>query len=316
MRRSNSQRGFSLLELITALSISAVLVGAMAVLIATSATAMERGVDASAMERAAGEAVSDLELDLAEATRLFEQTATSIWFEVPDRNGDGTPEHIRYSWSGVKGDPLMRSTNGGTPGVVANSVHAFGLSLTERPGLKRTESEERLLASFTAHAGAVSTPVQISTTGWAAQTVRPAFTSDVVSWKVTRVRLRARSYGTPDGMFSVALVPLDSSRNPTTPVHATANQRESNLSGWYRWEEFAYAGCPALDPAQPIAIRISGLGGSPVQCELESLVSATPTMPFNTWMLTSADSGATWQAYAQTRNLMYEVYGKVVIEGR
>lgn len=315
MPRSTRTRGFTLLELITAVTISAALVGAMAVLIATSASAMERGVDGSAHDREAGRALADLEIDLSEATKFFEQTATSIWFEVPDRNDDGVPEHIRYSWSGVAGDPLLRSTNGGTPAVVAADVRAFGLALSERPGLKRTESEERLLASFAAHAGATSTAFGVSNTAWCAQVFRPNFAADVVSWKVTRVRFRARYFSNPDGIYAVAIAPLDSSRNPTTPVLVSASERENTLGGGYRWVEVPFAGCPAILPGQAVALRISGVSGTDGQCEVETLVSASPTMPFNSWAAGSVNSGANWTAYPQTRSLVYEVYGTVTVEG-
>ncbi len=316
MPRSSNRRGFSLLELVTALAISATLVGAMAVLIATSASAMERGVDGSALDRAAGRALADLEIDLSEATRVFEQTPTSIWFEVPDRDEDGVPEHVRYTWSGVPGDPLLRSTNGGAPGVVAENVRAFGLALTERPGLKRAESEERLLASFTSHSGATSTAVGVTNAAWCAQVFRPSFAADVVAWKVTRVRFRARYSSNPDGTYAVALAPLDADRRSSTPLLASVNQRENVLGGTYQWVTVAFAACPELAPGQGVALRFSGVSGSDGQCEVESLVSATPTMPFNAWMTASANSGASWTAYPQTRSLVYEVYGTVVVESR
>ncbi|MBX3403185.1 MAG: type II secretion system protein [Phycisphaeraceae bacterium] len=316
MPQSTRTRGFTLLELITALTISAALVGAMAVLIATSASAMERGVDGSAHDREAGRALADLEIDLSEATKFFEQTATSIWFEVPDRNDDGVPEHIRYSWSGAAGDPLLRSTNGGTPAVVAADVRAFGLALSERPGLKRTESPEQLLASFTAHAGATSTAFSAGFTSWCAQVIRPNFAADVVSWKVTRVRFRAKRIPPHDGAYMVALVPLDNSRNPTTTVLASVNVNESTLGSGFAWVTVSFPTCAAIDPGQPVALRISGVSGTDGQCDVETLVSATPTMPFNTWAVGTVNSGTTWTAYPQTRNLIHEVYGTVVVESR
>lgn len=316
MPRSSKRRGFSLLELVTAVTISAALVGAMAVLIATSASAMERGVDGSACDRQAGNALADLQIDLSEATKLFEHTDTSIWFEVPDRDDDGVPEHIRYSWSGVAGDPLLRSTNGGTPGVVAADVRAFGLALSERPGLKRTESPEQLLASFTAHPDATSTAFAVSSTAWCAQVFRPAFAADVVSWKITRVRFRARYLSNPDGIYAVSLVPLDSARNPATPALVSTDERENALGGTYKWVEVPFAACPAIPPDQAVALRISGVSGTDGQCEIQTLVSDTPTMPFNAWAAGTANSGAAWTAYPQTRNLVYEVYGTVVVESR
>ena len=312
MPRSTETRGFTLLELITAVTISAALVGAMAVLIATSASAMERGVDGSAHDREAGRALADLEIDRSEATKFFEPSATSIWCEVPDRTDDGVPEHIRYSWSGNAGDPLLRAPTG-TPAVVAADVHL-------RPGPLRaagpgTESEERLLASFTAHPGSTSTAFSAGYTSWCAQIFRPNFAADVVSWKVTRVRFRAKRIPPHDGAYMVALVPLDTSRNPTAPALASMNISESTLGSGYAWHSGAFAACPALNPGQAVALRFSGVSGTDGQCDVEMLVSSTPTMPFNSWAAATANSGTTWTAYPQTRNLVYEVYGTVVVEG-
>ena len=86
------------------------------------------------------EAVGQMSTELAGALHITERTATAITFTVADRNGDGSPERIRYAWSGVVGAPLTRQYNGGGVVDVLADVQTFELgydlkSVTEQyPG--------------------------------------------------------------------------------------------------------------------------------------------------------------------------------------
>src|SRR5690606_30888846 len=60
--------------------------------------------------------------------RFSERTATAATIAVPDRTGDGRPETIRYSWSGVVGDPLLYEYNGGAALSILDGVQQFRLN--------------------------------------------------------------------------------------------------------------------------------------------------------------------------------------------
>jgi type II secretory pathway component PulJ len=66
-------------------------------------------------------------MDLSLAQSFSERTGKAVTFTVPDRDGDGQPETIRYSWSGTSGDPLTRQSNGGTVVTLAENVTRFDL---------------------------------------------------------------------------------------------------------------------------------------------------------------------------------------------
>lgn len=74
----------------------------------------------------------DLLADLERATGFTERTATSATFTVPDRNGDGRPETLRYAWSGTPGAPLTLQMNGGTIQNLATNVQQFQLTYRTR----------------------------------------------------------------------------------------------------------------------------------------------------------------------------------------
>ena len=54
---------------------------------------------------------------------------------VPDRDdANADPELIRYSWSGTRGDPLLRQYNQATLATVAENVAAFNISYFTNSG--------------------------------------------------------------------------------------------------------------------------------------------------------------------------------------
>ena len=81
-------------------------------------------------------------LDLSLAISFSERTSTAVTFIVPDRDGDGQPETIRYAWSGVAGDPLTRQVNGGTVAVLVDDVYDFSLDYMLRQFSRAEDSSD------------------------------------------------------------------------------------------------------------------------------------------------------------------------------
>lgn len=138
MRRQRQKQhrcsGYTLLE------VSVALVGASMLMTALSSAVFlaMRATDASSLatkNAISGEfAVETLLSDLEFAILFTEKTATSITFQVPDRDGDDGVETIRYAWSGTPGDPLTREYNGGAATTIAENVHEFAHSLPTSTG--------------------------------------------------------------------------------------------------------------------------------------------------------------------------------------
>ena len=123
--------GFTLVELMVALvGASLLMIGlSSAIFIALKATDTLNTPSGASIEGNA--ALADLLSDIEFATSFSEKTATATTFTVPDRNGDASPETIRYAWSGTAGDPLTRQYDGGTVANLIEDVHDFGFDYFE-----------------------------------------------------------------------------------------------------------------------------------------------------------------------------------------
>lgn len=106
-------RGYTLIELLVAAASASVLMVGLSSALYVSSRAMNLDDGAIARRNAADMALSRVLADVAEANRFLTLDPTSLEFTVPDRDADGLVETLRYSWSGVAGDPLLRSVNGG-----------------------------------------------------------------------------------------------------------------------------------------------------------------------------------------------------------
>src|SRR5437867_3033614 len=105
--------GFTIVELMVAMVASAFLLAGLGSImfiarqVAYSPTAAARRAKAS-------DIMGQISDELRYATIITQQTPQILEFVVADRNNDGTAEKIRYEWSGIAGDPLRKTVNGGT----------------------------------------------------------------------------------------------------------------------------------------------------------------------------------------------------------
>jgi len=124
--------GYSFIELLVATASAAVLMGglASALLIASRALDLDEGSTANRTRTV--EVVDQMMQDVRNALTFTERTATAMTFTVPDRNGDSSPETLRYAWSGTAGDPLTLEFNGAAAIVVVADVTTLDLTYLER----------------------------------------------------------------------------------------------------------------------------------------------------------------------------------------
>lgn len=121
-------RGQTLIELVMAMSAVSVLLAGLGSAVIVSAKAL-RPESLSTYKQAAVTGVEqELIADFRLATSFAERTDKAATFTVPDRDGDGIPETLRYAWSGLAGDPLTFSLNGGTAQTIASDIRSFSLS--------------------------------------------------------------------------------------------------------------------------------------------------------------------------------------------
>jgi type II secretory pathway component PulJ len=124
----SAPKAFTLIEMVMGLAMTAVLMGAMVASVAVASRSIDpSGSPAGRTVQAAG-VLEQIEADLALAMSFTEQTATAATFTVPDRNGDGAPETIRYYWMGAADGRLMKQVNAGSAAVIAQDVQQFNLT--------------------------------------------------------------------------------------------------------------------------------------------------------------------------------------------
>src|SRR5689334_18643361 len=105
------RRGATLVELVIAVAIAGLIAAGIqsAIFIAMKSVPNSQG---NAQSTINGSRILDrLVTELESAVYITERTATTLGFTVPDRNGDGIPERLRYAWSGTPGDALTYQYN-------------------------------------------------------------------------------------------------------------------------------------------------------------------------------------------------------------
>src|SRR3990172_883335 len=199
-----------MLELVTAMVASAMLLAGLGSVMLISRQ-IAYAPSASAQRLEAAEVVQELADDLRFASFITQRSPYALAFVVADRNDDGAEERIRYEWSGTPGDPLFRTTNGGTQVVVLESVQEFGLVYTVETSTTSVETtaegtEVLLLGNTNVQS---SFTREIKDDKWSAQKIDPGIfvspaPANATGWNATRIDFQASSTAVVAGTLLVA----------------------------------------------------------------------------------------------------------------
>lgn len=124
----NRRPAYTLIELLVATASASVLMVGLSSALYVSSRALGIDEGAIAARNKADLALSRLMEDVREARSVLQLTPNVVEVRVPDRDADGAEETILYEWSGVSGDPLLRSLNGGTAYEAVLDVRALNFS--------------------------------------------------------------------------------------------------------------------------------------------------------------------------------------------
>ena len=317
-----SARGVSLIELLVSLGIIAVLMTAIGSVMVLTGRAV--GLTAAhAGEARIDDVVATIAAEQRLASRITERTAKSIAFYV-DRDHDGLSDLIRYAWSGVAGDPLVRQVNGGVPVVVVRDVRRFNLSylLKATPvavPVPDVESADVLLYSH--DPGSSAQPV--NTTSWVAQYFKPNWTTvapgkSVTGWRVTKVEVVASkalgSSGTTPWTVRVYsagadLKPVLTDKRDEQTLGVTAMAATSTPTAFMPTGTFTTN--TGLDPAKGMCVTIGPVAFSP-----SGYVGydGSSTDAAGAWM-TSSNAGVTYGTPSTTRDMRIRVWGRYKYPG-
>ena len=269
-------RGHTLVEMLIAASLlSVVMVGVgSAVLVASHAVPggsyAPAGGGAAAPAGESCDAAALIASELAYARQVTELSPTAVTFTVPDRDGDGAEETIRYAWDGTPGSSLRRTFNG-TTAVLAGDVRSFALSYdretvsTEQTVTATQTSPEMLLASFNGWATVNANVYELGCTQqtWCATYFKASgLPSSAKRLTVTRAKLLTRRDLLSADTFSVCVQKAVGNGNPKPSNirigNVTTVASLSLLGSGYGWVDVPLSGVTTSNVAQEMCLVVRG----------------------------------------------------------
>lgn len=304
--RCQSARGFSLIEMVAAMGITAILLAAIASTVVIATKALPKAGDAFSSPVTAARVVDQMAGELESALLVVEQTPTSLAFTVPPRNGDAAPEKIRYSWSGVAGAPLLRQYNGGPAVAVVDAVNQFSLtpgiaaSAESYPGVAAEDTTDSLLIDNSSTAGLASQGVSSST--WFGQVfTSSSWPAGVVGWRPTRVQFEAEQSGLIATTNILMALPL-TNYSLAAPYAEQYSVSGSGLLASYGWLQYSFSTIDRLAPAAGICLVLQGVTGTP-----DSVLVESNTL---SGLVLTTNSGSTWR-YVGGKGMVSQLFGKL-----
>ena len=258
-----------------------------------------------------GDIINQISNELQYATVITQQSAQLLEFVVADRNDDGASEKIRYEWSGVPGDALRKSINGGAAVEVLPTVYSFLVSLQQKQKLTTlttiTESAETF---FFGHPTVVTGAYRdIDTSNVVATPIIPSVAiglpANAVSWNLTKIEFHGKQNGTATETLTVQLRqsgdPYDA---PTSSVVGQASIAESSVSATDGFTAVTFTNGPRNLPFnrnyELVFMQQSGAGKA-------ALITAADGAS-GPYTFDSNDTGASWQ-YSMPRRMYLRTYG-------
>ncbi len=311
----------TLVEMVTSMSILCVLIVAMgsAILISTRALEVSAAAETDDAEKVRLRMISDLQTALS----FTEQTATAATFTVPDRDGDGLPETLRYAWAGTLGDPLTYSYNDGNAITLAADVQQFnmtyllrtmqgmgGIAPDPNEGPPPQESDEVVLIFHDDNDGQFVGQKVDYTLQIGAYFV-PELPTNTVSWKITRVTFRAKKVNNWLFDLQVQIRPAGADQYPSGTVLEQQVLDTAAFSTSYSWEEASFSTLEDLDPNQDMCLvfnQAAGTSSASSRIRYETNLQSGTTTPNTNYIY--LNSGA-WTKHTPEykSDLRFYVYG-------
>jgi hypothetical protein len=263
----------------------------------------------------AGKALDLLSQDLALATSISTTPTNAIEFEVPDRTGDGAPDTMCYSWSGVKGEPLLRSINGSDGGLITPNIAEFQLTYNKRAQAQPTtytESGEVTLCYYDSLSLLNLGNFAIDSNDFVGEYFKPSLPNGVTQFRVTRAMIRARANGSATGDALVQIRTANGVLPAAILDQATllesALDSAGLLSDGYTWRQFLFSNVPARPAGSGLClVVVTSNSSSACDIEYQGLLAGGVNCDF----VKTSNAGASWSA-PSGQDLRYYVYGTYI----
>jgi len=205
--------GFTLVELLLAVSVMTILLGGLASAVLLASHALPDPKNPMTAVTDGSNVLEQISSEIYSAINVTQRTPTSITFTVHDRNVDGNPEIIRYRWSGIPGDPLKRKYNGFIETTVASAVFDFNANYIIDKKTKTishditTYTPEQLLVSFENWGSIASFTSEqlIDVNAWISQYFEVIPPDGATELVITRAKVKLRANSLPSPMLTVGI---------------------------------------------------------------------------------------------------------------
>jgi prepilin-type N-terminal cleavage/methylation domain-containing protein len=283
--------GFTLIETVTALAISTIILAGLGSILAMSLKAFPPvASDEAARAASLQDAAQWISDDLGEATSILELDADEVEFRVHDRTKDSVPDLIRYWWPGGASG-LKRSVNGVETGDLGPGLGSFkleprwgtgvGTPTVQSPTLR---SEQTLL--MVSGTGTTDTALGSS---MVVVTMVPALDADTTAWRPTSVRVMITTKGAV--VLATLRARLYSGRITDLGAQtalSTSAALNLSLAATDSWTTFNFSSVPDLAPGTILSIVVDSV----ITLGTVSMRTST-SVPIQDVMLATG-SGASW----------------------
>ena len=279
LRSASGSQGFSLVEMVAALAIVAVLITAIASAAMMVRQAIPRPNDPLLAAMDASDALDAAAADVLSALYVLDRSATGLTLVVPDRTGDGEPDSIRYAWSGTPGDPLTRSLNGGEATPVVAQVQSFGIAYGTRVEAVTfkgplVETPVQLVAGYDWFDGLAEE--HIHDNKWWGQTFDPQLAATAAGWRIHGVAVQLKRDHNDPTQTRVRIEGVNGEGYPDGVVSNEASVPQLDLTDSFAWTTVNFAGPPLLSPTRAAALTLSTLGNNSARVRLRDWSANVP----------------------------------------
>ncbi len=318
MRRRNA---FTLVELVASMAIMVILMLAMASVITFSTrTTSGQGVTNQVNLLTAADSVDQISDDLNVALNFSECTATSVAFTVPDRVSNGTPNQIRYAWSGTSGAALTRQfCPSATPTLAASSasyppvtllsnVTNFDVNYLLRQMGPAPAAADSVLFSTPSVALSSVNDYSIDSQHWLSEYVVPTVSLGTVSYTITRVQIQLKTSAAQDGILFVRVTNPDVNHKPLGAVLEQEPAYEAGMSSSYEYYEVDFKSLTGLNPLTGVCVVVGYTSGTAPIASAQYESALLNILSTGGWSTTS-NAGSTWTSPTNLDCLQCYVYG-------
>jgi hypothetical protein len=318
-RRSGSNRaGYTLLEMMTTLPAVGLIVSG----IATSVIIMfqAKRTDDNQFRNTYNAAViaQHITTDLETATSIISSSASHCDFYVPDRNGDGYPERMRYQWTGAAGSPantLQQIYQNNSAQNLLSNVTTFNLTY-QSAGWDATTTDptnpmQMVLHRHDACEGGTFNRFQLGNNRWCAQYFLPTLPVGALTWELGGIRFMAKYTDTSlDGNITIQIRTATALTNvPTSTILAEVTIPEKILGPNYRWIDVPITPIKGNLPTSGLCIVILDRTASQNVADVMYQQNGS-NMAANANWFSSTNSGSTWTSANTTEDMRFYAYGR------